>query len=84
MQYQNVISNQILQNKEEKPILNEEYESKSIDTVKELNSLQINDETVPIYKNTIKVNKQKIQLRKYNIVTTITNKLHINNEKVLI
>lgn len=75
----------LIQNREENLISNEIYKTESIDneiTSIELNNSIINDEFLPTNKNTIKVNKQELKLRKYNIVTTITNKLHINNEKV--
>lgn len=42
-------------------------------------------ENVPMYnihKPTIKVNKEDIESIKYDIVTTIKNKLNINNERV--
>jgi len=45
----------------------------------------ISTEKVPMYnvnKPIIKVNRQEIEPMKYDIVTTVKNKSHINNEKV--
>lgn len=45
----------------------------------------INTETINMYnilKPTMKVNEQQTEMLKYNIVTTVKNKLKMNNEKV--
>lgn len=68
--------------------LDEEYNKEIIDNYTSEMELQpiIITDTVPMYnirKPTIKVNKNGNESKSYDIVTTVKNKLHINNEKVL-
>lgn len=45
----------------------------------------INNDNLPMYniqKPKIKMNKQETEPKKYDIITTVKNKLHINNNKV--
>lgn len=54
-------------------------------TGQQLTTQIINTDNLPIYniqKTKIIMNKQKIEPKKYDILTTVKNKLHINNKKV--
>lgn len=67
--------------------LDEEYNKERVDSYTSEMELQpiIIADTIPMYnisKPTIKVNKYGNEPKNYDIVTTVKNKLHINNEKV--
>lgn len=68
----------------DKTVIKEPIDNNNDKAVLDLKSI-VNEDILPLYnsnKSIVNLNEQGIEQTKYDIVATVTNKLHINNERV--